>query len=509
MNLQSMKLQIESLQPQTAGARAFLARREQRMLIDGEWVEAVSGARLDTINPATGESLGSIPAGAAADVDRAVSAARRALADPAWRDLTPARRARLLSRMADLMEQHLDELAELETLDNGKPLWAGTYAEIPGGIAQFRYFAGEATRIEGTTIPTSIDYQPAGKKIFAYTVKEPIGVVGAIVPWNSPIVLTAMKIAPALAAGCTMVLKPAEDTSLTAIRLAELALEAGFPKGVLNVVTGLGESAGAALAAHPGVDKIAFTGSTEVGKLMLEAARGNLKKLTLELGGKSPAVVLADADLDLAIPGVANAIFFNSGQVCVAGSRLYVQRSIFGRVVAGVADYARGLKLGHGLDPTTQMGPVVSQRQAQRISAYIDSGRREGANVVTGGGRLGPAGTFIEPTLLVDVKPTMQVVREEIFGPVVVATPFDSPEEVMALANDTDYGLAASIWTTSLSHAHRMASAFRAGTVWINCHSMYDASLPIGGVKQSGWGRDSGHQAVDNYLETKTVCAVL
>ena len=505
----SLALDIVDLQPATAAARAFLRRRDHRMFIGGEWVEALSGARLETHNPASGAVLGTIPAGAAADVDRAVAAARTAFESAAWRDMTGAKRARLLWKIADLLEAHLDELCELETLDQGKPLWVGKYAEVPGAIDQFRYFAGEATKIEGTTIPSSIDYQPAGKKIFAYTVKEPLGVVGAIVPWNSPLVLTAMKIAPALAAGCTMVLKPAEDTSLTALRLAELIAEAGVPPGVVNVVTGLGEAAGAALAAHPGVDKIAFTGSTEVGKLMLDAAKGNLKRLTLELGGKSPAIVMPDADLELAIPGVANAIFFNAGQVCVAGSRLYVHSSIFERVIEGVAAYARGIRLGHGLDPQTQMGPVINAKQAERIAGYVESGRAAGAEVRVGGGRGGPQGTFIEPTVLTRVRPDMKVVREEIFGPVVVATPFDDAEQIVALANDTHYGLAASVWTESLSSAHRLAAQIRAGTVWINCHSMFDATLPIGGMKQSGWGRESGHQAVENYLETKTICAVI
>jgi phenylacetaldehyde dehydrogenase len=505
----SLALEIVDLPPATTAAKEFLRRRDHRMFIGGEWVEAQSGARLETHNPASGALLGTIPAGAAADVDRAVVAARAAFESAAWRDMTGAKRARLLWKIADLIEANLDELCELETLDQGKPLWVGKYAEVPGAIEQFRYFAGAATKIEGTTIPTSIDYQPPGKKIFAYTVKEPLGVVGAIVPWNSPLVLTAMKIAPALAAGCTMVLKPAEDTSLTALRLAELIAEAGVPPGVFNVVTGLGEAAGAALAAHAGVDKVTFTGSTEVGKLMLDAAKGNLKRLTLELGGKSPAIVMPDADLELAIPGVANAIFFNAGQVCVAGSRLYVHGSIFERVIEGVANYARGIRLGHGLDPQTQMGPVVSTKQAERIAGYVESGRVAGAEVRVGGGRGGPCGTFIEPTVLTRVRPDMKVVREEIFGPVVVATPFDDAEEIVTLANDTHYGLAASVWTESLSAAHRLAAQIRAGTVWINCHSMFDATLPIGGMKQSGWGRESGQQAVENYLETKTICAVI
>ncbi len=505
-----MALDVAHIEPKSEGARRFLAQPRRRLLIDNQWVDAASGGTFETRNPATGTVLASIAAGEAADIDRAVAAARAAFESTAWRDMIPAQRARLLWKMADLIEQNIDELAELETLDQGKPVWVGRYAEIPGAVEQFRYFAGQAMRIEGTTIPTSINYQPAGKKLFAYTVKEPIGVVGAIVPWNSPIVLTAMKIAPAMAAGCTMVLKPAEDTSLTAIRLGELMVEAGFPPGVFNIVTGLGSAAGAALAAHPGVDKIAFTGSTETGKRIVEAARGNLKKLTLELGGKSPCIVLDDADLELAIPGVANSIFFNSGQVCVAGSRLYVHEKIFDRVIEGVSAYAKGLKLGNGLDPSTQMGPIVSRKQADRVAGYIAAGIADGAQAVTGGGQqFGPNGTFIEPTVIVGAKATSKVVKEEIFGPVVVASKISSLEEVPAIANDTVYGLAASIWTQNLSSAHRLAAQVRAGTVWINCHSMYDATLPIGGVKQSGWGRDSGHQALDNYLENKTVCAVI
>ncbi len=504
-----MTLAVAKLTPQTAGAQSFLARKHCKMLIGEQWVNAASGKTLDTVNPATGEVLATIPAGEREDVDRAVRAARASFESGVWRDLPGAQKARVLWKMADLMEAHIDELAELETLDQGKPIWVGKYAEIPGGIEQFRYFAGQATKIEGATIPTSINYQPPGKKIFAYTLKQPIGVVAAIVPWNSPIVLTAMKLAPALAAGCSIVLKPAEDTSLTALRLGELLLEAGLPPGVVNIVTGLGEQAGAALAEHTDVDKVAFTGSTEVGKLIVNAARSNLKKVTIELGGKSPAIILEDADLELAIPGAANAIFFNSGQVCVAGSRLYVHHKLYDKVMAGVADYASKLKLGNGLDPSVQMGPVVSAKHADRVVSYIDAGLKQGAEAVVGGRRAAGTQTFIEPTILAKVNAKMSVVRDEIFGPVVVAAPFQDVSDIPAIANDSVYGLGASVWTENLSAAHRLAADIRAGSVWINCHPMYDASLPIGGVKQSGWGRDSGHQAVDNYLETKTVCAVI
>lgn len=487
----------------------FLAGGAKEMLIDGAWCSAVSGETLPSHDPATGALLASVPAGAAADVDLAVAAGRRALRDGRWSGLTPSDRAKILWRIADLMEAHIDELAELETLDQGKPLYVGRWAEIPGAVEQFRYFAGQATKIEGSTIPSSINYQPQGKRVFAYTQKQPVGVVGAIVPWNSPLVLTAMNLAPALAAGCSVVLKPAENTSLTALRLGELALEAGLPPGVLNIVTGFGNAAGAALAAHADVDKISFTGSTATGRSIIDAAKGNLKKVSLELGGKSPVVICQDADLEAAIPGAANAIFFNAGQVCVAGSRLYVHRKVFDQVVAGITDIARSIQLGHGLQETTQMGPLVSTVQAERVSGYMQRASEAGATIVTGGDRPDPAGSFISPTVITDVDGSMEIVRDEVFGPVIVCAPFDDIAEVTELANDSNYGLAASVWTESLSLAHRLASDIEAGTVWINCHSMYDASLPIGGVKQSGWSRLSGQQAVDNFLITKTVCAVL
>jgi phenylacetaldehyde dehydrogenase len=484
--------------------REFLDRCNGRgALIDNQWQAAQD--TLPSIDPATGIENARIARCGADDVDLAVASARRAL--PVWGATPPAERARILWAIADLIEANIDELAELETIDQGKPLAVGRWAEIPGAAGQFRFFAGLTMTIEGSTIESSINYQPAGKQMSTWTLREPVGVVAAIVPWNSPLVLTAMKLAPALAAGCTVVLKPAEDTSLTALRLGELLVEAGLPAGAVNIVTGLGSEAGAALAAHNDVDKIAFTGSTQTGRSIVDAAKGNLKRVSLELGGKSPMIVLPDADLDITIPGVANAIYFNAGQVCVAGSRLYVHRGIFDEVVAGIVTYAKSLKLGHGLDPDTQMGPVVSAKQAERISAYVQDARTAGATVLTGGERVGD--TFITPALLVDVTPDMAIVREEVFGPVLVAQVYDDLEDVVATANDSQYGLAASIWTESLSSAHRLSRQLRAGTVWINCHSMYDAALPIGGVKQSGWGRDSGKQALDSYLEWKTVCAVV
>jgi len=477
--------------------------KPHKMLIGGKWVEAASGKTFETRNPATGEVLALVAEGASEDIDRAVKGARRAFEEGPWPEMLPAERSRLLWKVADLIDQNRDELAELETLDNGKPIFFSRMVDVPSAMETFRYFSGWATKIEGNTIPLS----KPGAKFFAYTLREPVGVVGQIIPWNFPLIMAGWKLAPALAAGCTVVLKPAEQTPLTALRLGELILEAGFPDGVVNIVPGFGETAGAALAAHPDVDKIAFTGSTEVGRLIVDAARGNLKKVSLELGGKSPNIVFPDADLDSAIPGSAAAIFFNQGQCCTAGSRLFVHKSIFDKVVDGVAQETKNFHIGPGIDPSTNLGPLVSKEQQDRVCGYLESGTREGAKAVVGGHRISGSGYFVEPTVLVDVKPHMKVVQEEIFGPVVTAIPFSAPEEVAAFANDSMYGLAAAVWTRDLSKAHRMAAKLRAGTVWINCYNVFDNALPFGGYKQSGWGRESGHAVLEMYTEIKSVCA--
>lgn len=500
-----MNVHVQPARPGEA-ARAFLARTDKQLFIGGKWRGAADGAVFETFDPANGALLARLAKATAADADDAVAAARAAFEGDAWRAMTPSSRGKLLWRIADLIDRHADELAELEVLDQGKPLKTARFGEIPAAAEQFRYFAGYATKILGSTIPTSIAHQPAGRRIFAYTSREPIGVVAAITPWNSPLLMAAMKLAPALAAGCTVVLKPAEETSLTALRLGELLVEAGLPAGVVNVVTGLGETVGAALTAHPGVDKVAFTGSTEVGKLIVGAARGNLKKLTLELGGKSPALVLPDAELELAVPGIARGIFANAGQVCVAGSRVYAHRSVCDRLVEGLAKEAAALRLGHGLHPDTDLGPLVSVGQASRVADYVAEGSAGGAEIVAGGVR---DGAFYTPTVMTGATPAMRMMREEIFGPVVAVTPFDTVEEAVVLANDTPYGLAASVWTRDLSAAHRTASGIRAGTVWINCHSYFSPELPKGGHKESGWGYENGAPGLDNYLETKTVCALV
>jgi phenylacetaldehyde dehydrogenase len=411
--------------------------------------------------------------------------------------ITPSERGRIIWRIGDLILEHAEELAQLESLDNGKPYAVALGADVPLTADLFHYMAGWATKIEGNSLNISVPYMP-GANFHSYTLREPVGVVGQIIPWNFPLLMAAWKLGPALTTGNTVVLKPAEQTPLTALRLAGLIAEAGVPDGVVNIVTGYGETAGAALAAHPLVDKVAFTGSTEVGRLIVHAAAGNLKKVSLELGGKSPNIVFEDASPE-AVQGAANAIFFNHGQCCVAGSRLYVQQSRFDEVVEGVAEIAKSIKLGPGLSPDTQMGPLVSDEQFRRVTGYLESGRKDGATAVTGGGRYGDEGYFVEPTVLTNTTPDMKVVREEIFGPVVVAAPFQSIDDIAAVANDSEYGLGAGIWTQDISKAHALAKKLRAGTVWINCYNVFDASLPFGGYKQSGWGREMGHEVLESY----------
>jgi phenylacetaldehyde dehydrogenase len=442
------------------------------------------------------------------DVDRAVAAARAAFDSGPWPEMSPAGREALLWKLADLIEQHAAEFAEIESVDNGKTRFMASIIDVPGTRDYFRYMAGWATKIEGTTMQTSIGGIP-GAKFHTYVAREPVGVVAQIVPWNFPLAMAAWKLAPALAAGCTCILKPAEQTPLSALRLGELIIAAGFPPGVVNVLTGLGETAGAALVAHPGVDKIAFTGSTEVGKLINKSATDTLKRVSLELGGKSPVIVLPDADVDMVIGGAAMAIFFNSGQVCTAGSRLYVHSKIFDRVVEGLSAAANGIRLGPGLDQATQMGPLVSKEQQERVLGYIESGRKQGASVLAGGEAPSHPGYFVKPTVMVNVRPEMRVVREEIFGPVLVAQRFDEIDDVVKAANDSPYGLGASVWTNNLSAAHRLIPRIKAGTVWVNCHNMVDPNMPFGGFKQSGFGREHGHAAMDMYTELKSVCMLV
>src|SRR5215467_1445468 len=427
----------------------------RKLFIGGQWTEAASGKTFETPDPATGQTLASVAEGEAEDINRAVSAARAAFESGPWSRMTPSERGRLIWRIGDLILEHAEELAQLESLDNGKPVGVALAADVPLAADLFHYMAGWATKIEGNTINISVPYMP-GANFHSYTLREPIGVVGQIIPWNFPLLMAAWKLGPALTTGNCVILKPAEQTPLTALRLAEIIAEAGIPDGVVNVVTGFGETAGAALAAHDDVDKVAFTGSTEVGKLIVAAAAGNLKKVTLELGGKSPNIVFEDAD-PAAVEGAANAIFFNHGQCCVAGSRLFVHSSRFDEVVDGVAEIAKGIKLGSGLDEGTQMGPLVSDEQFRRVTGYLESGKADGATAVTGGGRFGDRGYFVEPTVLTNTHPSMKIVREEIFGPVVVAAPFSDLDEIAAAANDTEYGLGAGIWTKDISKAHALA----------------------------------------------------
>jgi phenylacetaldehyde dehydrogenase len=491
----------------TGTVRRFLDQ-PRRMLIGGQWVESRTGETLESVDPATGRPLTTIPRGDAADVDQAVRAARAAFESAAWREITPIDRGRLLDRLADLIEEHADELALLEAHDNGKPVRVARAVDVGSSAKLFRYFAGWPSKFEGSTVPVS---PRGGLNVLNYTVHEPVGVVGAIVPWNFPMSMACWKLAPALATGNTVVLKPAEETSLSTLRLAELIQEAGFPDGVVNVVTGTGPAAGAAIAEHAGIDKVAFTGSTNVGRLVARAATGNLKKVSLELGGKSPHIAAPDADPGQVAAAAADAIFFNQGQTCTAGSRLYVHRRIYDDVLAALIERAGRIVVGPGTDPGTEMGPLVSATQLTRVAGYLASGHDEGAKLLAGGGR--PAGLgeeyrdgyFLEPTIFVETDHSMRVVREEIFGPVLVVMEWENVDDLVAMANDTCYGLSAGIWTQNLTMAHRIAAAIRAGTIWVNCYNLTDPASPFGGYKQSGWGREMGRGALELYTETKSV----
>src|ERR1700733_645707 len=486
-------------------AARFIAKPLQ-LLIGDAWVNAKSGKTFDVFDPSTGLPIAKAAEGDAADIDAAVAAARRAFESGPWSRMSPLERSKLIYRLGDALEAKAEEFAVLEALDNGKPIRDARAADLPGSYEMFRYMSGWATRLNGETVPIS-----APGNWHAYTLREPVGVVGQIIPWNFPLMMAAWKLAPALAAGCTIVLKPAEQTPLSAVRLGSLIAEVGFPPGVVNIVTGFGETAGAALAAHPDVDKVAFTGSTEVGKLIVQAAPGNLKKVSLELGGKSPAIVFPDADLDHAIGGVAYAIFYNQGQCCTAGSRLFAHKRVFDQLMDGIASEAGKISIGPGLNPDTQMGPLVSKEQHMKVQGFIESGRKEGVTVATGGGVVGNQGYFVEPTVLTKTNRDMRVVKEEIFGPVVCVQSFDDDnlDAVAKFANDTEYGLSSSVWTRNLKAAHMMARKIRAGTVCINTHNYGDPAWPFGGYKQSGWGREMGKEVMEHYTETKAVAARL
>ncbi len=481
----------------------FLSKKIHPMLIGGHWVESTSGKTFKTHNPATGEVLGMVAEANAQDVDRAVLAARKALDGP-WSKMSPAEREKIINKIADLVESHAEELAQLETLNNGKTIRESKNGDLPLAIGLLRYFAGWPTKIHGETIPVSVPYYP-GAKFLHYTVREPVGVIGAIIPWNFPLLMAVERLAPALACGNVLVLKPAEQTPLSALLLGELLLEAGLPEGVVNIVPGFGPSAGAALAAHPNVDKVTFTGSTEVGREVIKASAGNLKRVTLELGGKSPNIVFADADLEAAAKGMFMGVFYNQGQCCSAGSRIFVERPKFDELVQILSERAKTVRQGPGLDPKTQMGPLVSEEQRQRVLSYIDSGKKDGAKLLAGGEAVSGAGYFVKPTVFSDVKDSMKIAQEEIFGPVAAVMPFDSVEEVVSRANNSSYGLVAGVWTKDVKKAHQMAQNIKAGTVWINCYHFVDAAAPWGGFKQSGYGREKSQYAIESYTQLKSV----
>jgi aldehyde dehydrogenase (NAD+) len=470
-----------------------------KLLINNRWVPSESGKTFATVNPSTGEEICQVAEADAADVDKAVQAARRAFDQGPWKKMRASERGRLLHRLADLIEQNAEQLARLETLDNGKPLSIAKAVDVTKTIACYRYFAGWADKVQGKTIPIDGDF-------FCYTRHEPIGVIGQIIPWNYPLLMQAWKLAPALATGNTIVMKPAEQTPLSALRLGELILEAGFPEGVVNLLPGFGPTAGAAIARHMDVDKVAFTGSTEVGRLIMEAAaKSNLKRISLELGGKSPNIIFADTDIDDAVEGAHLGLFVNQGQSCCAGSRVFVEQTIYDEFVEKSIARARKRRVGDPLDPLTDQGPQVSESQFDRIMGYIESGKREGATLACGGERVGDRGYFIQPTVFSDVQDEMKIAREEIFGPVMSIIAFKDMDEVIGRANRTTYGLAAGVWTRDIKKAHAVANSVRAGTVWVNCYHVLDTRAPFGGFKQSGMGRELGEYGLQQYTEVKTV----
>ena len=480
----------------------FVRAPFRKMLIDGTWVASASGKTFETVNPATGGMLASVAEGDAEDVERAVRAARRAFDDGPWPHMSPPDRVKILLRTADLIEQNAQELAQLETLDNGKSINESLNVDIPSAAGTFRYYAGWVDKSYGQTIPSDPSF-------FNFTLREPVGVCGQIIPWNFPLLMAAWKLGPALACGNTVVLKPAEQTPLTALRVAELLQEAGLPDGVLNVVPGFGPTAGGALVKHPLVDKIAFTGSTEVGKEIHRETAGTLKRVSLELGGKSPNIVFADADVEAAVQGALMGVFFNQGQVCCAGTRLFVEQKMHDEFADALAKHAGSIPQGHGLDPSTQIGPLVSKEQLDRVTGYLEIGKKEGAKAIAGGERnTSPGlegGYFVKPTVFTGVKNDMRIAQEEIFGPVVSVIPFKDEHDAVLQGNNTFYGLAAGVWTRDVSKAHRVARAIRAGTLWVNCYNVFGASAPFGGYKQSGYGRELGSYSLDLYTQIKTV----